>query len=77
MPDECEAFGDVNRDETINFTDIQIVVAAFRSVLLGVPFEDVNIQPCGGNETANFADVQWAVIAFRDHSSPCPQHPCY
>ncbi|MHC5109706.1 MAG: hypothetical protein ACYTHJ_07500 [Planctomycetota bacterium] len=71
-------WGDVNGNQTANFEDIQFVVLGFQGHL-PVPFEHMDIEPCGGNEVINFADILWDVQAFQGSTYeqtgcpiPCP-----
>ena len=50
-------YGDVNHDETLNIFDVFCVLDALAGVFDECSFEDVDIEPCGGNGTVNVLDV--------------------
>ena len=73
-------WGDVDCNDVVNFTDIQIMVLAFKlDWSPGVSFEAIDIWPCTPNRVINFADIQHAVLAFKEsrtyEDTGCPV-PC-
>jgi hypothetical protein len=64
-------YADVNSDQTVNFTDVSLILDVFRGTPTSIEFEDGDIAPCGGDGNVNFGDVSAAVDAFRG-MPPCP-----
>jgi hypothetical protein len=72
-------WGDVDNNGRISFTDIALVVEAFRGNFVNVTREAADLKPCTPNRIVNFNDISACTDAFRSHgytdsecSSPCP-----
>ncbi len=72
--------GDVDCNDTMNFTDIQLIVMAFKGDFSpGITFAAMDIDPCVPNAVINFTDIQRDVLAFQGQTYaetgcpiPCP-----
>ena len=60
----------MNNDGTVNFTDIDLVVEAFKSIF-NVPFIVANLAPCDLDDLISFTDIGKVVEAFKSIPFPC------
>jgi hypothetical protein len=71
-------WGDVDKDDVVNFTDIGLAIMAFEGrwitrippyTLVGVDI--VGSAPCRPNQIANFRDISFRIFAFEgEHYNP-------
>ncbi len=59
------AWGDIDLNEIVNFTDINLVVQGFQGDFTNVSLENVDLDPCVPNGVINFADINKDVQAFQ------------
>lgn len=63
-------WGDMNNDGTVSFTDINLIVEAFKSIFT-VPFIVANLAPCDLDDMISFKDIGAVVEAFKQIPFPC------
>lgn len=62
---ETGAWGDVDDDGDADFTDIGLVVDAFKSIYIDSTLQQSDLDPEVPNKNINFADIGKAVDAFK------------
>jgi len=63
-------YGDVNHNDVVNIFDLFCVLEGFSGSFANCSFEDVDIEPCGGNVNLNIFDL-FAVLDAFSGIDPC------
>ncbi len=66
-----EIYADIDHNGTVNLLDLFCVLNGFNDLFVDCTFEDVDLNPCGGNETINLLDLFAVLKAFSDDFE-CP-----
>ena len=71
-------WGEVERNDVVNFTDIQWTVLGFEGTAFLAAFEAMNIAPCDIDDALNFTDIQAAILSFEgaEYRGPICSLPC-
>ncbi len=69
------AFGDVDNNGVVNFSDISLVVHGFQGDFSAASRETVDLEPCLPNGVIDFNDISETVKAFQGFSISCVD-PC-
>ncbi len=65
-------YGDVDHNGTVNLLDLFCLLDAFADVFERCTFDDVDLEPCGGNDTINLLDI-FAILDAFSGVDPCCQ----
>ena len=74
--DDTWLWGDVNNDGIVDFTDVSLLVDAFKGFFLVVTIQAVDLAPCEPNNLIDMIDVSNVVNAFKGYPYPCSL-PCH
>jgi len=73
--DQTYLWGDINNDGVVDFSDVSLVVDAFKGVFI-LPIQAYDLFPCTPNNQIDFSDISEAVNAFKGLPYPCSL-PCH